>query len=248
MTEKMKTAKQMGIPKGFTLKQDNKDKLVRVARRQSFLEEATKIRDMEWKLFEDITSYLYPQDKLDEFWELQIKLNALFLKDLPSSETKGLNTCYNIHIDVVEFMGGGDRYDDYFVLGKYSGWGSARVRYSCNNDCGISPKLENPPTYSEPFSHTVKRDKIPYVLSSKLQRRLKNFVNYTDDFKDRVKTFEWELSQVLNGYSSMLKLCNTHEEFIGWSRRAEGLKEDPGGCSDIPMADSMQTVRKLMKG
>lgn len=235
MSEKLKTAKELGIPKGFTLSNKNRTMIVKAAVKKQFLEQAQDIQDREWALMVEVNEDRYPPKDLEEYKKLIIQASILISGEPPKDEYIITETT-RVFINTKFFN---------IYIGQEKNWGDSR---DCCHDMGIPDNIQSIPVTFKPKKDPFTKGNDIELLSKYVQTKVIKFKDAANAFEAEVKAFKGALREVLQSFSSVIQLCNMHEEFIGWIRLAHGMEEDPGHCSDIPSADSMADVRKIIKG
>jgi len=236
MEKKWKTAKELGLPKGFTLSNHNREMVIRAAGESIFGEETNTLVKEEFELFEAILAHIYPQEKREEYEKLVKEAHSVFR----GTEHIVLDT-YRVESGIIIDANG-----EEIRVGRAGRWNSvseAKERGYCTLPTADIPSNSwNLPRLCEA---ELSADEIFDLLDQDLRERLLEFHRKVTDLSGRATEFRTKVRNILWNYTSTIKLCNTFPEFIGWIRLAKGLEEDPGRCSDIPLADDMQDIRKL---
>ena len=236
MEKKWKTTKELGLPKGFTLSNHNREMVIRAAGESIFGEETNALVKEEFELFEDILAHIYPQEKREEYEKLVKEASSVF---------RGTE-----HTAIEPYRGESgiaiDADGEEIRLGRGGRWNSVSVAKEAGY-CTLPPVDIPSNSWDRPWlcEAEVDSDEIFDLLDQDLRERLLEFHRKVTDLSVRVGEFRIKVRNILWNYTSTIKLCNTFPEFIGWIRLAKGLDEDPGRCSDIPLADDMQDIRKL---
>lgn len=259
----MTTMKELGLPKDFRLTNRSKEYIINVACYLKFGKQTLSIVDRELQFASCIYEYIYPLEKRDKFVEGITTFN-------PDREYWGWFDKYNSHFDMQFQKEGfiktyGKKYSslvpDYTAFGKFdldlgvvNSWSADKT-----NKTELSPIPLRRSDVADDWSKIIwfpdpnvsyKEEDIPGLIPVFFMQKVLDLHLESQAVKQKVFKLKKALKEVLDGYSSVVKLCIDHEEFVSWIELAhQWMEEDDGKtrCSDIPAADAMQDVRSLLK-
>jgi hypothetical protein len=234
--EKMKSAKELGLPKGFTLTRQTRNKIITTAGKALFGEEVNALALEEVALFKQMYDEIYPPEKRKEYEACMAKMSSLFArKESSKSRLYTPNTYIRLHMpgDAQNYFGNSAfRYRHVDAIWEY---------------CTLQHKDRPRFVWQQPTvgCAIVPEKEVFSLLTAGTQSSILRFYAQVSDLRKKVAKFREKLQKVLNTYSSAAELCNTFPEFVGWIRQSCDMEKP--SCSDIPVADDMQEIRNMIK-
>jgi len=246
-----KTSKQLGIPSNFRLTGNTVDNIKRVALRKKY---GTRIMKFAWDecdLMMCISAQLYGADQLKIYRDVCSELLGINGRD---------SIRYQKDIEMKNYRLGCSGYHYYRenrgILSHpmFEDLLDSMTREEFK-DFGLPHNTNTTQSYQwleafavimEPVYHgaVLSNGKAWERLSSKMKKKVTCFMKKVAIFCEKIKVSDELYSQLLNTYTSAVKLCNDAPEFIELINEAAGYNKKGKKCTDVGTADIIQQLRK----
>lgn len=260
----MKTLQELGLPKGFRLTMKGKSNIIDTACEEKFGKRVEAVGDMELQIINCITEFVYSKERRDthyqgitafdskrdnyEPWYPLDLMSALASIDIPVSSKlmKAAGLMRKLPKNLREMFKNAPLSSATFSLGSY-GWGKQKQTQLTVNFQWLPKGFAEDFWAPEPDNHRARLSNYEIIeqLPIEYLRKIYELIFEAIKLENEHNSLKSALSAVLGGFTSAIELCNTHPEFIQWIIKSTG-EEEVARCSDIPIADAMQDVRKIL--